>query len=904
MAAPAPAGHRRNKSSSMLKSIIAPKSHKRSPSDGLALNSNNNQPDVRPYNPAANLPQSAPLLPPDHPHSRMRAANAPQSSLVNLPLPRQSQDASRASPTKGLHKKTLSSVSLRALGKDKDQEENPRDKSKDMGRRRAEESLVGKPKKPKSSANLAAMFGKGKQAKAGKNVPGTDKENTTPPSSANAPGPAQAPIWAQFSSQQSLQQFQEVTTTSKVPLNDRRRSIEQEIALYTPQDYSPSKQRNFFEYGQPSLQKRAAVKERPKSTIIAGSSSTTSLLETMTRKRSNDRVPLSDTKGNEGRLKESASSKSIIPRNMLRRSSSDIGKKGSPTKKEGSSPKKPNRVMAAVAAFNGKAKQVGATATSPAKLDPKLVDAEFEQVLASRNIPTHQRAQMRTLKLEVKADFVRTHKLDTPQGSRAPSGHASIDEATGRSPTKPAGTRSAKSRDGTTEEEFILEENTATGASKRERPRSRTFTFSKSDSPTKKQRADGTANDRKASSKANPIPKSPSTRSLASNGSQRSSSKGAKTVTPNEFITYMQRTLKPQDVEVGKLHKLRLLLRNETVDWVNTFMQDGGMTELVGLLHRIMEVEWREEHEDTLLHEVLRCLKGLCTTDSALKQLAGIASTLFPALLAMLFDEEHKGPSDFTTRELIIQIIFAYISTASEADVHARATELLKYFKDPVKAKDSSTIPFILQMHQSRPYQVWCKEITNVTKEVFWIFIHHLNVIPLPSGPADPSQSYAKTHFPGPRAIVPAAPYVGGVEWDATNYIATHIDLLNGLLASIPTRDARNALRSELKISGFERLMGHLRSCNPKYYGAVHDAITVWSGAALEDGWDVKPVRMGPSDGKPPGSPVKMSPKKKAEPAPQIQAPKMDLGLGLGMGLEFEKDVGIGGAKKKEDDWI
>jgi hypothetical protein len=30
------------------------------------------------------------------------------------------------------------------------------------------------------------------------------------------------------------------------------------------------------------------------------------------------------------------------------------------------------------------------------------------------------------------------------------------------------------------------------------------------------------------------------------------------------------------------------------------------------------------------------------------------------------------------------------------------------------------------------PYQVWCKEMTNVTKEVFWIFIHHLNVIPVP----------------------------------------------------------------------------------------------------------------------------------------------------------------------------
>jgi len=316
-----------------------------------------------------------------------------------------------------------------------------------------------------------------------------------------------------------------------------------------------------------------------------------------------------------------------------------------------------------------------------------------------------------------------------------------------------------------------------------------------------------------------------------------------------------------------------------------------------------MEIEWREEHEDTLLHELLRCLKGLCTTASALKQLKEISSTLYPALLAMLFDEEHKGPSEFTTRELIIEIIFAHISMAPESELESRATELLKYFKDPVKEKETSIVPFILQMHQPRPYQVWCKEMTNVTKEVFWIFIHHLNVVPVPPRPsADVPKSYAKTHFPGQRAIVPAAPYVGGVEWDATNYLATHIDLLNGLIASLPTRAARNTLREELKVSGFEKLMGHLRACNPKYYGAVHDSVKVWIGAALEDDWDIKIVRTGSGDGKGSVSPVKQSPKKKAEKPPQLQAPpKMDIGLGLGLG--FDKEIDVGGAKK-DDDWI
>ena len=352
------------------------------------------------------------------------------------------------------------------------------------------------------------------------------------------------------------------------------------------------------------------------------------------------------------------------------------------------------------------------------------------------------------------------------------------------------------------------------------------------------------------------------------------------------------------------MHKLRLLLRNETVEWVDTFIQDGGMTELVALFHRIMEIEWREDHEDTLLHELLRCLKGLCTTATALKQLKQVSTTLYPALLAMLFDEEHKGPSEFTTRELVIEIIFAHISTAPEAELEARATELLKYLKDPVKEKESSTVPFILQMHQPRPYQVWCKEMTNVTKEVFWIFIHHLNVIPVPPRPVVeiPAKSYARAHFPGQRAIVPAAPYVGGVEWDATNYLATHIDLINGLIASLPSSSARNTLRQEFKVSGFEKLLGHLRACNPKYYGAVHDSVKVWIGAALEDDWDVKHVRMGSSDNKASVSPMKQSPKKKTEPPPQLQAPKMGISLGLGLG--FDREIAIGDCGKVDDDWI
>ena len=62
---------------------------------------------------------------------------------------------------------------------------------------------------------------------------------------------------------------------------------------------------------------------------------------------------------------------------------------------------------------------------------------------------------------------------------------------------------------------------------------------------------------------------------------------------PDDYISYLKKVQQPEVVEVGKVHKLRQLLRNETVDWVNTFIVQGGMMKLVELLHRINKVEWR-----------------------------------------------------------------------------------------------------------------------------------------------------------------------------------------------------------------------------------------------------------------------------------------------------------------------
>ena len=81
----------------------------------------------------------------------------------------------------------------------------------------------------------------------------------TPPSTAPTAPP---PIWAQF----ATQPITDLSSTMKVPINDKR-NVEEEMALYTPQEYSPSKGRNFHDE-QPTLAQRGGIKTRPQSLYL------------------------------------------------------------------------------------------------------------------------------------------------------------------------------------------------------------------------------------------------------------------------------------------------------------------------------------------------------------------------------------------------------------------------------------------------------------------------------------------------------------------------------------------------------------------------------------------------------------------------------------------------------------
>lgn len=192
---------------------------------------------------------------------------------------------------------------------------------------------------------------------------------------------------------------------------------------------------------------------------------------------------------------------------------------------------------------------------------------------------------MRTLDTNIKADFIKQDR--TGSGSAA-----STEGSTMQSSRPSTGKRSQ------------TEDNTCVGAAKshgsseraetpnKSRSRSRTFTLSKGEQfPAKKQKSERPSSHQRT--KSGELKSSSSSRSLADMASSSLLNKANALVTPQDCINYLQKVQEPRKVEVGKIHKLRQLLRNETVGWVDFFISEGGMTETVELFYRIIKVEWR-----------------------------------------------------------------------------------------------------------------------------------------------------------------------------------------------------------------------------------------------------------------------------------------------------------------------
>lgn len=377
MSATSDASPRKRTKSSLLKSII-PGNHQRKTSS-----KSNHQPywdDDNDCKEDYMYLRNQSILPPDHPHTRQHLREDSGNRDTTIASPKKLVDARKENKsTLEENKKMTRSASFKSLvGKEK---EKP-------SKKKLEKEEEKKMKKSKSSTSISAILSRPRSSKGVKAEDihrQKDKENQTPPSTA---GMAPPPIWAQF----ATQGFEEPFQTTKIPLNDRF-AVEEEVALYTPRDYSPSKQRNFQDYQQPILSQRADPKTRPKSECIASGPSSASFTETLSGLRRSGRdksqVDISNQQQQTGQIVE-VSRKSAAEEAHLSERPSDTENPKASNGYAGSdlpTPKRGSRVMAAVAAFNGKAKELPKEPPKEietVQLEPKAVESAFECLLVSQ----------------------------------------------------------------------------------------------------------------------------------------------------------------------------------------------------------------------------------------------------------------------------------------------------------------------------------------------------------------------------------------------------------------------------------------------------------------------------------------------------------------------------------------
>jgi len=373
---------------SRLKSVITSRNHRRHPSEIKNLSPTRNE-NTDPRKPA--VPTKDIFLPSDHPHAQQHLRDPPKISDNVRPSPKKSievyEDDNRSY---GLHKKSKSSVSLKSLmGNDKDKKlktSSPEKMENKKPKTSSPEKMENKkPKKSKSSTSLSALLSRPKSSKGPKTddtYESKDKENQTPPTTGDIAPP---PIWAQFASER----HESFGGPTKIPLNDTD-GLTDEMALYTPQDYSPSKQRNFGDYERPTLSRGIDRRPRPKSAVLPSAPSNRSFTETISRlrQRSGDkgqkRLPSDDLQAQSTKQESRRSSderKVVGSRTDAEQVRSEDSFDQNRTRAKGGS-----RVMAAVAAFNDRsqepAQQLALASKSPEPpLNPAAINNAFEELL-------------------------------------------------------------------------------------------------------------------------------------------------------------------------------------------------------------------------------------------------------------------------------------------------------------------------------------------------------------------------------------------------------------------------------------------------------------------------------------------------------------------------------------------
>ncbi|EGN98766.1 hypothetical protein SERLA73DRAFT_89764 [Serpula lacrymans var. lacrymans S7.3] len=297
------------------------------------------------------------------------------------------------------------------------------------------------------------------------------------------------------------------------------------------------------------------------------------------------------------------------------------------------------------------------------------------------------------------------------------------------------------------------------------------------------------------------------------------------------------------------------MLRNESASWSQEFLRLGGYNALLTRLNEILEVEWREEqHDDQILHELLRCFKALSTSSIGCFALRSSSPTPFVQLVALLYSD--KKPGEVATRQLIVDlllILFDLYPSSSlpsaggrprreawESTVSIPAPSNLitlpvphKTFFSLIRAllltpapppTESPAAPvsphaFIESLHRPRIYKTYLQELSDICRDYFWVFCHPNNTI---WNLADTDEGKVER----PRA---PGGMTGGVEFEAMGYFTTHLKLINAIAKAAedlghPKEYEMSGYRfhSDLFASGLERIILVARKASTTYYPTLH----------------------------------------------------------------------------------
>ncbi|KAJ4477395.1 armadillo-type protein [Lentinula aciculospora] len=308
------------------------------------------------------------------------------------------------------------------------------------------------------------------------------------------------------------------------------------------------------------------------------------------------------------------------------------------------------------------------------------------------------------------------------------------------------------------------------------------------------------------------------------------------------------------ELDVEQVKKLRLLLRNESASWTEEFLRSGGYTALLTRLNEILEVEWREEqHDDQILHELLRCFKALSTSSIGCVALRSSSPTPWCQLVTLLYSD--KKPGEVATRQLIVEllhVLFDLYPSSSLPSSGGKSSHREIWDTNPVPLGNVITLPtphksffsfirsllltpapptaeaptsplspheFIENLHRPRIYKTYLQELSDVCRDYFWVFCHPNNTIWLLSETDEG------------RVEKPRAPggMTGGVEFEAMNYFTTHLRFINAVAQVAADLDlpkdhelSAHRFHGDMFASGFERLILISRKASTTYYPTLH----------------------------------------------------------------------------------